>query len=265
MSQQPSPRSKVTSARGVGRQDVAAPERMALIAVTAVSPISARMPSRAACDRGLELRHDPALERAVAEQAVGLVGADRGDDVSVDQHARHIGHEEDPLCPEAGGEGDRGLIGVDVERALRQGGDDRDPALAEARSSTSGGRLGQRIADEAELGNLRRLEADLVAHQADARGPDRGAERRVDLGERLADDLERLRGRVAAAVDEANLEAALAASRAEICGPAPWTTTTSWPSAASSRIVAPRLLRRLAPPILSDDEAHVVYSALIRT
>ena len=127
-------------------------------------------------DGRAQLRDDPAVEGAVAEQMIGLVGADRGEDVSFDQHPRNVSHEEDPLRLEADGEGGRGFVGVDIERPFRQGSDDRDPTPPE-RVHHGGGATRNGIADEAELGNRCCLEAGGVADQADGAWPDGRAQR----------------------------------------------------------------------------------------
>ena len=94
-----------------------------------------------------------------------------------------------------------------VPYALRQGSDDRDPILPER--ADNGRRATRRgIPDEAELGDPSCGQADLVAHEADRERADCGAEFRVHLGKRLADDNEPCRGRDAAAPDELDGQAA---------------------------------------------------------
>ena len=84
-SQQPSPRTKVTSWRGRRSGRSGGRRAWTRHAITAVSPIVARTPWRAARDRRAQLRHDPALEDAGVEQPVGLDGGDRVDDRAVEQ------------------------------------------------------------------------------------------------------------------------------------------------------------------------------------
>ena len=141
--------------------------------------------------------------------------------------------------------GPRGLVGVDVERSLRQGRDDRDPSLPRARSDTSAGRLGQRLTDEAELGNMRRLEADLVAHEAD--GAAGRAPRRALRSPRRSDS--RTTSSAAAPVTRRPSTNRTGRPRrsisAEICGPAPWTTHDVVPAGAEAeRSPRPRRRRR---------------------
>ena len=66
----------------------------------------------------------------------------------------------------------------------------------------------QRPPDEPELGNVRRLQPDLVAGERDGVRPDRGAQLLVDGGEAVAHDVERLRRRHAPPADELHLEPA---------------------------------------------------------
>ena len=129
------------------------------------------MPSRAARTAAWSLGTIPPSNVPSSSKLIGLVGADRRDDVAVDQQPRHICHEEDPLSLEAGGEGNRGLIGVDVERPLRQGSDDRDSTLPK-RAQDERGATRQRVTDEAELGDLASLRGRCSSPmRPTARGP----------------------------------------------------------------------------------------------
>ena len=111
----------------------------------------------------------PPSKVAVAEQAVGVVDRDVLDDDTVDQHARDVADEDDPLGAEPDCERGGRLVGVDVERPLRERRDHRDPACRECLLD-SGGRGRDRVADEPERVDLGRPEPDRVAEQRRAPG-----------------------------------------------------------------------------------------------
>ena len=118
-----------------------------------------------------------------------------------------------------------------------------------------GGRGGQRLADEPELRDVRRLQADLVAGERHRERADRRAELGVDRRERLADDVERLGRRHAAPADESAPRARARSISAEICSPAPWTTQTSLRAASAAH--ERRRVGRDRSADLDDDPAHV--------
>ena len=115
--------------------------------------------------------------------------------------------EEDALRAESDRERGRGLVGVDVERACGERRDDRDTSPAASASTTAAAREG--------LGSPTRPSPSTGVPRARSRrrrDRRRRADRRADVGvdgrERLADDLEHLGCRHAAAVDERRLDPA---------------------------------------------------------
>ena len=79
---------------------------------------------------------------------------------------------EDPLGAEPDRERRGRVVGVHVQRALGERGDDRDPPAGEGVEHRLR-RARQRRADAAELGHAGRLQPDLVAGEADRARPDR--------------------------------------------------------------------------------------------
>ena len=177
------------------------------------------------------------------------------------EDAVHVGEEEDPLGAEADGERRRRLVGVHVQRPAGERRDDRHEPEGE-RVLDGRGPRGQRAADEAQIGHRLRLEPDLVAGEADGLRPDRSAHRRVDGGEALAHDRERLRRGDAAAADELHGEAAPLHLRGNL--------RAGSVDDADAPAVRPQLVdgvrragRRRAPDLQHD--GHERYSALMRT
>ena len=130
--------------------------------------------------RGLELRHDPALEGAVAEHAVGVVD---GDPARRRRPSRRtpgtsltntICSAPRPTASAAAASSALTLSGCpSAARGERR--DDGDPAFGE-RLLDGAGRGRHRVADEPERLDLRRREPDLVAeerHRLRARSPRR--------------------------------------------------------------------------------------------
>ena len=186
----------------------------------------------------------------------------------VDKHARHVADEEDPLGTEPDGERGRRLVGVDVERA---------PSPARAASGATTGSVRPRAPPRSAPGadgigsptspsasTCVALEPDLVAEER--RSPSARLRRRPRRSPRRVSS--RTTSSTSAVVMRRPSTKSASIPRrsisAVICGPAPWTTTTSWPFRAPAR--APRRrLRRDPAAELEHDPAHVVYSALMRT
>ncbi len=213
-------------------------------------------------DGGGQLRDDAALERAGDQPRRGVVGVQPLDHRAVHEHPGHVGDEQDPLCAVPDRESGGGLVGVDVQRARGERCDHRDATSGERRANLGGsGRLG--VADQAERLHPARAQPDRVAPQRQRVRADRRADLRVDLGQRLADDLEHLGGGHAASVDEGRGEpATLDLGRDLRTG------------AVHHDHLVPLLpqLGRAARSVggdpaaqLQHDHAHVVYSALMRT
>ena len=108
------------------------------------------------------------------------------------------------------------------------------------------------------------LEADLVADELKRRGAECGGQLGPDGDQRRAHDGESRRIRVPAAANERRRRSRARASSAVICGPAPWTTTTSSPAAVAIADDVERVARD-TPAELQDDTHQVVYSAFRRT
>ena len=173
----------MTSARAIGREERGLRERLAH-GVTTVSPISALDAEPGGQHGRVQLRDDPADEVPGVEQPVGLVRTERADDTVVDVDAGDVGQEQDPVGAETDGQRGRRLVGVDVQRAGRERGDDRDQPFLQRGHDRRPARSGSGSPTSPSAGDLHGPEPDLVAHQPDARGPDRRAEGVVDRGER---------------------------------------------------------------------------------
>ena len=232
-----------------------------------MAPISGPDATAGREDGGLELRHDAALERAVAQHPVGLVDGDVLDHNASHQHARDVTDEHDPFGTEADCERRRSLVGVDVERPPadepgRQRRDDRNPSGSE-RLLDCGRRRGSGVTDEPEILDLRGEQPDLVTEERNRRGADRGADLPVDLGERGANDLQHLGRGHAPPPDERRSDPPSLHLRRDL---RPGTVD-------DDDLVARAMQRerlgccpcRYPASKLEDDPAHVVYSALMRT
>ena len=168
-----------------------------------------------------------------------------GDDRAVEQDARDVADEEDSLRAEPDGERGGGLVGVDVQRPLRERRDDRDPARRErgstaAAASAAARRRARARAPAARRGRSRRPSAR-------PRAAERRAELRVDPRERLAHEHERGGARDAPAADE--LDASPAAHLRRDLRPGTVDDAHLVPSATSSR--TRRGPAATAPPILT--------------
>ena len=182
---------------------------------------------------------------------------------AVDEHARDVADEQDPLGAEADGERRRRLVRVDVERAPRgERRDDRDPARGER---VDDGRRRRRDGMPTSPSASTCVAARPIAspQSGTAAGPDRAQTSRVDLGQRLPHDLEHLRRRHPAPVDERGLDAAPLHLGGDLRpGPVHDHDVVALPARARA-LRGSRSATR--PPSLRTTTAHVVYSALMRT
>src|SRR5581483_7793368 len=217
-SQEPSPRTKVTSCRAYVGSSRSLPRSRLLGGALMLFAGTTGWGAARSCEhrrladlrpdaeprsrhRGAELRHDAALELASVQQPFRLAGGDGGGDGALQDQPGDVGQEEDPLGGEADGERRGRLVGVDVQRPGRQRRDDGDRAVLERRRDRRRPAR-QRVADQPELRHLPRAQPDLVPEQRQGARAERGAERGVHRGEGAADDREPLGGRHAAAVHE---------------------------------------------------------------
>ena len=148
----------------VGGQERLPWRASAVMPSTAVAPIAASTPSRAAPTAARSFGTMPPRERALREQPLGLVDADRLRDSSAEQEPRDVGDEEEPVGAEPDRERGGGLVRVDVQRPDGERRDDRDEAGGE-RVLDRSRRARERRADEAELRDTRGVEPDLVAEE----------------------------------------------------------------------------------------------------
>ena len=164
----------------VGRQDGVAQRRGTALectglrhATTSVAPIVASTPpARRQRAAAVSLGTMPPSKRPAASISSTVVGLEPVDDRVVDEDPGTSRHEHDPVGAQPDRERGRGLVGVDVERPLGEGGDDRDAAGRE-RLGHRRRRRRLRIADEPERADRRRAQPDLVAHQPDRVRADR--------------------------------------------------------------------------------------------
>ena len=180
---------------------------------------------------------------------------------SLDEDAGYIGEEEKPLSAQADCQRPRSLVGVHVQRSPREGRDHRCLARRE-RVHDRRRAGGERLTDEAELGNTCRLHADLVAHQAHG-GAERGAELEVHAREGLAHDRQGSGVGHAAAADERDRQAEAVHLGRDLRAGAVH-DAHAVPAGAEALHRGGRGPRH-GTAALHDEEAHVVYSALRRT
>ena len=143
---------------------------------------------------------------------------------------------EEDKAPRAEPEGERGggVVGVHVQRPDCERRDHGHQARRE-RSENSRRAARQRVADLAERRHRHGQQPVAVAEHRHRELSERGAELGVDLGHRFAHDLERLMRRAPPAADELDGIERRCISRV-ICGPAPCTTQTWWPSSTRPRM-----------------------------
>ena len=160
-----------------------------------------RRPDAATCgtDGGHQLGDDPALEPAVVEARLGLVRVQDGRELPSSSTPGTSVRKRilSAAIPTASAAAASSALTL---RALGERGDDRHTPLASAASTARGPMAPGRLRGRAPRPS--RPQADLVAVQADRARPDRLADLRVDGRERLADDVEHVRGRHATAVHE---------------------------------------------------------------
>ena len=208
------------------------------------APICAVMPFAGGERRGAELRDDAAFECALVEQPFARPAPMRRR-----PRPRRIGRRRRSGTR---GASHRGRVRAQRQRrrrsrsagrlraaprrapSPRQRGDDR---LRSAR---------QRVADAAERRHRHGEHARASPNTGTATLAERRAQLCVDRLHRLADDIERGARGAPPAGDEFDRDAARCISWV-ICGPAPCTTTTSWPSSRRPRI-RPADSAATAPP-----------------
>ena len=201
-------------------------------------------------DRRLELGDDPALEDAALEQRVRVVDRDRVDGRAV-------------LVEEAGDVGDEGdLVRADARRraaprprprsrsaALRRAERRRGSSPAASASSTAPGREGRGSPTRPSSSTCTAARPISSPMSGTARSPI-AAQTRALTSARSS----RTTSMPASVVTRRPSTNWTGRPRrcisAEICGPAPWTTTTGPPSPSSSQVL--RDVVRTAPPTLSD-------------
>ena len=126
-------------------------------------------PAARGADGGHQLRDDAALENAVAEPRLRVIGREHARDGAVEKDARDVADEEDPLRAESDRERRGGLVGVHVEGSRGERHDDRNPPRRE-RLTDRGWRRGLRVADEAEPLDDARLAVRSRRHGGRPRG-----------------------------------------------------------------------------------------------
>jgi hypothetical protein len=156
-------------------------------------------------DRGAELRDDAAAERALGQEPLGLVHADRLRQLAAEQQAGDVRDEEEPVGAEPDRQRGRRFVRVDVERADAERRDHGDEAGGQ-RCLDRRRRARQGRADETELRHPDGLEADLVAVERHGARPDRGTDRLIHHRERAPDDPKSVGARYAASLDEADVQ-----------------------------------------------------------
>ena len=124
------------------------------------------------------------------------------DDVAVDVEAGHVGEEDERPRAEPERERGGGVVGVHVQRPDGERRDDGHEPGTSSASRISRGAAGQRVADLAERRHRHGQQAVAVAEHRHGDVAERGAELGVDLGHRLAHDLERLERGAPPAADE---------------------------------------------------------------
>ncbi len=212
--------------------------------------------------RGAQLRDDPADERTVADQSIGLGDRDAREDVTIVVDAGDVGNEEKPVGLEPHRERSGSVVGVDIQRTDAKRRDNRNAAGHECLNDRSRP-TGQGIPDPTEGGQLNGMEPDLISEETDRTRAERGAQRPVDGGKRRAHDRQaRLRGD-ASAPDELDRDPEpfhlLGDLRSGAVNDAYVMTCLGEPQNRAGRLVCD------AATALDDDEAHERYSALMRT
>jgi hypothetical protein len=152
-------------------------------------------------DGGQELRNDPALENACGKQAVSTTYFDASGESAVDEHARDVGDEHDPVGLETHRESTRSLVCIHVQGADGDGRDHRYASRSE-RFLDRCRPARERIAHEAQLGKRARLEPDVVAGEGQCSRAEGGGQLGPDGKQRLAYDREGRSARHAAAAHE---------------------------------------------------------------
>ena len=179
---------------------------------------------------GDQLRDDPALEPARVEQRGRLVDApSSATTASPSEHTRDVGHEEDALRTEPDGKRGGGLVGVDVERPGRPAGRRPGRARAASASRTAAGAhgTGSPTRPSAATGSARSPISSPI--RPCAPGPT-AAHTSALTAASDARTTSSTSGVVTRRPSTNRGTMPRCSSSAVICGPAPWTTTTSSPA-----------------------------------
>ena len=210
-------------------------------------------------DGGHQLRHDAALEPAVGEARLGVVGRQHGRDLAVDEDARDVAHEDDPLGAEPDGERRGRLVGVDVERAFGERRDHRHEPGVE-RLEHRGGRDGSGSPTRPSASTRAARSPISSPNSATAAGPIAAQTSALTA----ASDARTTSSTSGVVTRRPRTKAGAIPRRSIsllICGPAPCTTTVRRPASASAD--CDRGGGDAAAEL--QDDRHVVYSALSRT
>ena len=100
-------------------------------ATTAVAPISARTPQRAAVTAARTFGTIPPSSSPASSSRVGVVRRERAGDGAAESTPGDVGHEQDAVGADPDRERGRRLVGVHVQRPVGERRDDRNPAGGE--------------------------------------------------------------------------------------------------------------------------------------
>ncbi len=225
-------------------------------ATTAVAPIDASTPPRAATTAAWSFGTIPPPSAPAAEQALGLGDADRRGDRSAEQQPGHVGDEEELVGAEPDRERGRRLVGVHVQRARRRAARRRGRARRRARPRSRRGDDGSGEPTCPSSGTAYGSRPISSPKSGTARGPIAAQTSALTAAKELAHDRERRRARHPAPVDEPRPRARAARARPRSAARRRGRRRPRARCASASASVAAS--PATAPPTLSDDPAHVL-------